>query len=195
MAHPAPADREDDLRITVDQYVNLSTSGGLDPADRVELLEGVVVAMSPQNPRHVIGVHRAWLVLQRVVGDRAAVRSQAPLRASRYSMPEPDLAVVAGTLETYCDANPTTAHLVVEVADTSLSQDRLTKAAIYAAAGIPEYWIVDLRNDRVQVYRLARTDERRYPPPVMAGRGEWLEIVALPGVRVAVDDVLPPLQA
>ena len=192
MARPAPANRADDLRITVDQYVDLVTNGVLDPDDRVELLEGVVVAMSPQNPRHAVVVHRAWLALQGAVGDRATVRSQSPFRAGRYSMPEPDLAVVPGVPETYMDAHPTAAHLVVEVAETSLPQDRLTKATIYAAAGIPEYWIVDLRKSRVHVYRLAQPRQRRYPPPIMAGRGEWLEIAALPGVRVAVDDVLPP---
>src|SRR5207249_5396382 len=86
---------------------------------------------------------------------------------------------------------PTTALLVVEVADASLPQDRITKAAIYAGAGIPEYWIVNLRDDQVEAYRGPDPQARRYAEQRRAVRGETLELVAFPGVHIAVDELLP----
>jgi Uma2 family endonuclease len=82
--------------------------------------------------------------------------------AGEFSVPEPDIAVVAGCLEDYDHVHPHEALLIVEVADTSLVQDRLTKAGIYAAAAIPEYWIVDVRGQRVEVHRQPAAAERRY---------------------------------
>jgi len=81
--------------------------------------------------------------------------------------------------------------LVVEAGDSSLVQDRITKAAIYAGAGIPEYWIVNLRDDRVEAYRGADPQARRYAEQRRAVRGETLELVPFPGVHVAVDELLP----
>ena len=113
-------------RITSDRYFALVDEGVLEPDDRVELLEGVVVAMSPQNPRHAGIVSCVYRALIRAVGERAAIRVQLPLVLGRYSVPEPDVAVVAGRESDYLEAHPTRALLIVEVADTSLQQDRLT---------------------------------------------------------------------
>jgi Uma2 family endonuclease len=94
-------------------------------------------------------------------------------------------------LADYDDAHPRAALLVVEVADSSLVQDRLTKAAICAAAAIPEYWIVNLENDRVEVFRSPEPSARYYRETRVAGRGEEIELVAVPGATVAVDGLLP----
>ena len=96
-----------------------------------------------------------------------------------------------GPHEAYDDAHPRTALLVVEAAGSSLVQDRITKAAIYAGAGIPEYWIVNLRDDRVEAYRGPDPQARRYAEQHRAVRGETLELVAFPGVHIAVDELLP----
>jgi Uma2 family endonuclease len=178
-------------RITTEQYLRFVDDGVLGPDDRVELLEGVVVSMGTQNPPHASGVARAARALILAVGTRAVVRSQLSLIAGEYSVPEPDVAVVPGWFDDYDDAHPRTALLVVEVADTSLAQDRLTKAAIYAAAGISEYWIVDVRGQRVEVYRQPVVDEHRYHTRSFALRTDTLEVTALPGAVVAVDDLLP----
>lgn len=178
-------------RWTVDEYMGLVERGVLGPDDRVELLEGVIVAMPPQNPRHSSGCSRAYEALRTTVGGRAFIRSQLSLVLGERSVPEPDLAVVPGKLQDYDKAHPTTALLVIEVADSSLLQDRLTKAAIYAAAEIPEYWIVNLVDDRVEIYRSPEPSKRHYRSQAMAGRGESIEIVSLPGARVAVNDLLP----
>ena len=142
-----------DAGFTRERYFALVDEGLLGPDDRVELLEGVVVAMPPGNPPHDAAVSMTTRALHRAVGDRAAIRCQLSLVQGPYSVPEPDVVVVPGREDDYAGAHPTTALLVVEVAASSLPQDRLTKARIYAAAGVPEYWIVNLRDDVVEVYR------------------------------------------
>ena len=191
MAHPAPTDPAAPARWTVEQYLRLVDDGVLGPDDKVELLEGVIVAMAPANLPHDAGVVRITHALFRAVGDRAVVRVQLSLRTGAYSLPEPDAAVVSGRMEDYDHERPTTALLVVEVSDTSLKQDRLTKRAMYAAAGIPEYWIVNLHDDCVEIRREPEPDARRYASVRVARRGERIELVGLPGVSVAVDDLLP----
>ena len=180
-----------DGRYSAEQYLRLVDDGVLGPDDRVELLEGVVVAMAAQNSPHASGVARANHALFVAVADRAVVRTQLTFVAGEYSVPEPDIAVVPGRYADYDRVHPHTALLIVEVADTSLVQDRLTKTAIYAAAGIPEYWIVDIRGQRVEVYREPIANERRYRGCAFAHRGDGLELAALPGASVAVDDLLP----
>jgi Uma2 family endonuclease len=176
---------------TTEQYLALVDEGVLGPDDRVELLEGVIVSMAPQNVPHAAGVFRVHQALQRALGERALVRVQLPLALGTHSVPEPDAAVVSGRIPDYDRAHPTSALLVVEVADSSLKQDRLTKRAIYAAAEIPEYWIVNLPDDCVEVRREPEPDTRRYARVTIARRGEVIEIGILPGIRVVVDDLLP----
>jgi len=191
MTHPAPTDPVAPARWTTEHYLRLVDEGVLGPDDKVELLEGVIVAMVPSNAPHATGVTRITHALVQAVGDRGVVRIQLPLIAGIYSMPEPDAAIVPGALRDYDEAHPTTALLVAEVSDTSLKQDRLTKAPIYAVAGVPEYWIVNLRDDCVEVRRNPEPEERRYGNVMIVHRGQRIELVGLPGVSVAVDDLLP----
>jgi Uma2 family endonuclease len=169
----------------------LADRGVLGPDDRVELLEGVIVSMAPQEVSHAAGVFRTHQALQRALGERGLVRVQLPLLAGRHSLPEPDVAVVPGAVADYDRDHPTGALLVVEVAGSSLKQDRLTKGAIYAAAGIPEYWIVNLVDDCLEVRREPVRGARRYARSTVARRGERVAVTALPGVSIAVDDLLP----
>jgi Uma2 family endonuclease len=191
MHDPAAAQSIAPPRFTVERYFGLVDEGVLEPEDRVELLEGVVVAMSPRNARHDAAVTRADDALRAAVGTRAVVHVQCALVLGQFSAPELDLAVVPGPLSAYDTAHPTTALLIVEVADTSLQQDRITKAAIYAAAGIPEYWIVNLHEDRVEVHRAPDRAAGVYRERGLARSGEQLELVALSGAVVAVDTLLP----
>lgn len=179
-------------RVTREEYWHLVETGIIGPDDRVELLEGVIVAMAPQNPPHafVIGVlNRAFSA---AAGADRSIRVQTSLDVSDLSTPEPDLAIVAGSHRDYAVAHPTTALLVVEVADSSLLQDRLTKAPIYAAAGVPEYWIVNLRERCIEVYRAPDHAARRYLAVEVRRPGDRLESTALPGFSIPVDEILPP---
>ena len=191
VAHPAPNDSSQETRYTVERYLTLFDEGVLDPDDRVELLEGVVVAMPPSNPPHAAAVSMVMRALIEAIGRRAAVRVQSSFRAGLYSMPEPDVAVVPGHERDYDKAHPRTALLLVEVAEWSLPQDRVTKRAIYAAAGVPEYWIVNLRDGWVEVLRAPDRPARRYTETFIAHRGERITLVALPEASVAVDELLP----
>lgn len=123
-----------DRGYSVAAYFGLLRSGALSQDDRVELLDGVIVAEPPMDPPHASGISYVSDAVRRAVGDRALVRVQAPLVANPFSVPEPDLAVVAGDKAAYLEQHPTTALLVIEVSDSSLAQDRLSKSRIYAGA-------------------------------------------------------------
>jgi Uma2 family endonuclease len=187
MAEPAPAES----RYTVERYLALVAQGVITPADRVELLDGVIVAMPPANPAHDAAVAKADDALRQAIGMRAAIRVQMSFLAGSQSLVEPDVAVVPGRNADYETTYPSIGLLIVEVADSSLLQDRLTKAALYAAAAVPEYWIVSLPGDCVEIFRSPEPQARRYARSLAARRGDRLEIVSLPGATVAVDDLLP----
>lgn len=188
MASVAPGEG----RFTRERYWNLVRNGVIGPDDRVELLEGVIVAMAPQNPPHavVIAALTKWLV--HTIGDTANVRVQLPLDLSELSTPEPDLAVVAGKPLDHVAAHPTTALLVIEVADGSLIQDRLTKAPLYAAASVLEYWIVNLRDHCVEVHRQPIPTERRYAEMRVVHPGDMLGLAAFALATIDVAEILPP---
>ena len=165
------------------EYYALAATGAFD-GERVELIGGFVVAMSPQNRRHALGVQRLtqWFVEHR---HGLAVRPQLPLCLAADNEPEPDLALTDHAFET---EHPSTAHLVIEVASSSLRLDRL-KAALYAIAGVPEYWILNLEDDVVEVYRDPVGDA--YRTREVVARGGCLAPRCLPGEQLSVDEILP----
>jgi Uma2 family endonuclease len=156
---------------------------------RVELVEGVVYDMPPQDSPHATGVTKAQRALTAAFGPGFTVRQQMPLRLSRLSMPEPDLAVVPGEPDDYGKAHPKTAELVVEVTDTSQYHDRVRKVGIYALAGIQDYWIMNLAQDVLEVYREPLKGD--YRQKLTVRRGERIAPLASPEVPIAVDDLLP----
>jgi Uma2 family endonuclease len=176
---------------TVEQYFRLLEDGVLGPDDRVELLEGVIVPMSPANPAHANAVSILMQRLIVAVGNRGVVRGQSTYVAGQWSAPEPDVAVVAGSFDDYWTGHPSAAILVVEVADSSLATDRLTKAALYARHGVSEYWIVNLRHGRVEVYRRPDAASGLYRDIRVAAKDETLTLVGLPDVAIAVAHLLP----
>jgi Uma2 family endonuclease len=115
----------------------------------IELLEGVIVQMSPKSPRCADAVTKLIALLFHAANDRAQIRSQMPFAASEISLPEPDIALVPPGH--YDDANPQSALLIVEVSLESLRKDRTLKADLYARAGVPEYWIVNLVDRCIEV--------------------------------------------
>jgi Uma2 family endonuclease len=154
--------------------------------ERIELLQGVIVEMTPHNPRHAAVVERLTNRLGRLAADRASVRVQLPLAVSDDSMPEPDVALVPPG--DHDQAHPTGALLVVEVADASLRKDRRIKADLYARAGVAEYWVVNLVDRLIEVH----TDvvAGAYTRVTPARPGESIRLRALPDVEIAVGEVL-----
>jgi Uma2 family endonuclease len=152
--------------------------------ERIELLHGVLVRMSPQGPRHVSITRRLNRLLMQAIGERADVQIQGPLALTDDSEPEPDVALIPFG---YDDELPATAYLVIEVADSSLSKDRGVKARLYAASGIPEYWIVNVVDRSVEVYRDARDGAYR---DVRACRSvDTITVTAFPDIEIAVDEI------
>lgn len=160
--------------------------GGLFADERVELLQGVIVERSPQGTRHAATLQRLTATLVPALAGRAGVRIQLPLAVAEDSLPEPDVAAVAPG--DYDRAHPTTAFLVMEVAETSLNKDRLVKTELYARAGIPEYWIVDLVAGVIEVH----TDviDGRYGRLTPYRPGESLRLREFPDIEIRVADIL-----
>ena len=171
-------------RLTVADYHRLGQAGILGEDDRVELLEGQLVDMSPIGPRHALAVDALTELLVHAVAGRAHVRVQNPIALDNGSEPQPDLTVVRRPWSGYPRAHPGPADvlLLIEVADSSLELDLGAKRAIYARAGIAEFWIVDLTSDTVLVCGDPDGDGYRSVVPVRAPG--VLEVRALAGVAI-----------
>jgi Uma2 family endonuclease len=178
-------------RWTCDEYLRMVQAGIIGPDEKVELLDGEVVTMTPQLGPHggVIEVLTALLIDQ--FGKAFRVRVQLPLHLGQKAMPEPDLAVVARSADPDPFSHPTHADLVIEVAESTLGKDRLRKGPLYARAGIPEYWIVDLTSDAVEVCR--DPGEQGYRSVERLNRGQTIRPLAKPDIVLAVSGMLPPI--
>lgn len=140
------------LRFTPEMFHQLGALGLLDDAHKYELLQGDIYPMPPEGPEHSTERTRLMYRFVQRASDAWHVRIEAPLRLGD-SEPIPDVAIVQGRIEDYEAQHPTSALLVIEIAHTSLPKDRTLKLQLYAQAGIPEYWIVNLQERRLEVYR------------------------------------------
>jgi Uma2 family endonuclease len=176
-------------RWTRDEYYRMADSGILRPDDRVELIDGEILTMAPQKSPHATAMQLAHDALREAFGDGFSVRPQLPLALDETNEPEPDLAVVTGSPRDYVEGHPSTALLVVEVAETSLAFDRGVKKALYARFGIPEYWIVDLLAHRLEVYRSPQDDG--YRDQRVLTEADSIAPLARGESAIAVADLLP----
>lgn len=126
---------------------------GFFQGQKVELLEGILVVQSPQNEPHFAAISAVQETLMRFFATGYYIRAQGPLDLGQATEPEPDIAVVVGSRADYPRDHPTTAVLIVEVSDSTLSSDRRRKGSLYARAGIQDYWIVNLVDRQLEVYR------------------------------------------
>ena len=172
-------------RITRERYWQLVGEGVIDPDERIELLEGVIVAMVPQNPPHAFTTTTLTRLLSAALGPGATLRVQLPFDIGEFSTPEPDFAVVEPIR--YTKAHPDRAFLIIEVADSSLKIDRDEKLELYARAGVPEYWIVNLGEGTIG--RHSEPAHGAYGRLTTFRRGETVQILAFPDVAVRVDEV------
>lgn len=138
---------------TREEYYKMAELGVFKPGERVELIGGRVVAMSPQYSPHATALLLTYDELRVVFSAGYVIRMQLPLDLGLVSQPEPDIAVVRGAVRDYTKAHPTTAELVVEVSESTLAFDRGEKASLYASTSIPEYWILNLVDRCVEVHR------------------------------------------
>ncbi|WP_206051120.1 Uma2 family endonuclease [Nocardioides speluncae] len=177
-------------RFTVAEYEAMARTGVLREDDRVELLDGEIVVMTPIGPPHAGVVKRLNRLLVTALGEAAIVGVQDPLRLSAHSEPEPDLVVARPRSDDYTAGHPgpDDALLVIEVADSSLAVDRGVKVPLYAAAGITEVWLVDLAGAAVHVHRAPAGSA--YTEIQTLRRGDTVTPLAFPDLAVELTAIL-----
>ncbi len=176
-------------RYSVEDYDEMVKLGVLTENDRVVLIRGEIVPKMAIGPRHAGCVKRVVRLLDRRIGEAAIVGCQDPIRLPD-SEPEPDISVLRPQADFYTSAHPRPADvfLLIEVADSSVDGDRHIMRPLYAESGIQEYWIVNLVDECLEVHRGPRQDGT-YQETRVLKRGESTDIVALPGLIVAVDEL------
>jgi Uma2 family endonuclease len=182
------------VRWTKEEYHRLAEMGWFDDR-RVELLDGEIFEMPVPKMPHVVALDVTTSALRAAFGSGYWVSPQAPLDLTLTSEPIPDLFVVPGKARDY-SAHPTTALLIVEVSDTTLSHDRNRKGSLYAAARIQDYWIVNLVDRQLETYRVPVPDAAQpfgftYSQRTDLVPGDTVSPLALPQAQIAVADLFP----
>ena len=171
------------------EYDRMIASGVFHPEARLELVDGEIFHMTPQGSLHDTAIQLVADALRAVFHENYAIRIQLPLALDDHSEPEPDIAVVTGTARDYKNAHPKTAILIVEIADASLSFDLENKRRLYARAGIPEYWIVNLIDQRVEVFKQPKASN--YLEHLAFSARESLTPIGQQQAKIDVADILP----
>lgn len=181
------------FRWTVREYYQMAELGFF-RGKRVELIRGEIVQMSPMKSPHATSIRLLETLLAKVFGEGFDVRSQLPMSLGNADEPEPDIAVVTGTIRDYADGHPKSAILLVEVSGSTLRFDREEKAELYAENSIGEYWIVNLKQRRLEVHRRPQKDKNRgffYSEVAIVTEDESVSPLAKPKAKIKVADILP----
>lgn len=175
---------------SVEEYHRMMDAGILTEDDRVELIQGEILKMAPIGSRHAACVKRLNRLFSSIIGDRALVGVQDPIRIGHTSEPEPDVSLLTSSSDFYASTHPKPEDvlLLVEVSDTTGEYDRAVKVTLYATAGIREVWVVDLVDDRIDVFRnpVAGT----YRTTFGIGRGETIHPELFPDLNLSADRIL-----
>lgn len=187
---------EDLWRLPRVRYERMVERGLLDSDDKVELLDGLLIAKEPQSDLHAAAMMAGQRVLERAFGARYHVRIGCPVALDDYSEPEPDLAVVPGSPWDYKKDHPSKPVLAVEIAMTSRAKDRWLKGGLYARAGVADYWVVNLVDEVLEVYRQpVKVPSRRYgwkyASVKLLKRGATVAPLATLRAKVRISDLLP----
>lgn len=179
-------------RFNRDEYYAMADLGMFE-GQRVELIEGEIIEMAPQKSQHFLGISLVQDALRAAFPSGHWVRAQGPLNLAGGSEPEPDVSVVLGTAREYLD-HPTSALLVVEVSETSLSFDRTRKVRLYARAGIPDYWILNVVDRQLEIRRNPRQDSPNtwsYADTRIFTQADTVSPLAAAHASIPVADLLP----
>jgi Uma2 family endonuclease len=178
-------------RFTAEEYHRMGEAGVFGPNERVELIGGEIVEMSPIGVRHALCVAALSNRLARVIGERALLWPQNPIRLFPDTEPQPDVTFIKAPLSRY-DSHPGPGDVVllIEVADTSYRYDRDVKLPLYARAGVLEVWIVDLGRDTVEIFRDPSQEVYHFARRI--DRGGTVAPLAFSDVLLAVEEILPP---
>jgi Uma2 family endonuclease len=194
MVYPTPKQKDAPIQIqkrrfTVDEYYRMAEIGILSEDDRVELIEGEIIDMAPMGDRHANCLRRLDTLLNRRLRETALASTQCPIHINDLTEPEPDIALLKMRDDFYAEHPRAQDVLVaIEVSYPSTEYDRGVKLPLYARAGITEAWLVDLIEETIEVYTQPVNGEYRRTERVK--RGEPLASLAVPGLELAVNDVL-----
>lgn len=177
-------------KFTVEQYDRMIEAGVFPPGYRAELIDGEIVEMSPIGPRHAACVGRLTQRLSLLLQREAIVWVRNPIRLDDRSEPEPDICVLKPRADFYGQSLPTPADvlLVVEVSETTLDYDRRRKLPLYARALVPEVWIVNLTDERIETFADPAGGDYRHHAD--AGRGEEVSARGVEVLRLSIADIL-----
>jgi Uma2 family endonuclease len=180
-------------RLTVHDYRRMSELGILNPDERTELIAGQIVLMVAKGTPHVTSLHLLANALRDQLGHAALVRTQDPIQLDDYSEPEPDLVIVRGTVPEYAahHPRPSEIYLIVEVADSTLKQDCEIKDKLYAQAGIDDYWVIDLKNRQLHIFR--NPSPTGYTSHLILTEPNQLSPLAFPDLALSLSAILPPI--
>ena len=194
-----PAVRQTTIRtFSLEEYHWLIEHGFFHEDERVELIQGILHQMSPKGLRHAACLTRGLRIFNATLSDRACVRAQDPITLpDSNSEPEPDLVVAQRREDDYASHHPLPENvlLVIEIANSSLDYDRRVKVPLYAAAGISEYWLVNLREDKIEVYREPTTPALGTPyyrQRQISSVQDTVTPTHFPDCAIPVADLLPP---
>ena len=183
-------------RFTRAEYERLIDLGVFQPGEPVELIGGELMVAEPQSAPHYTAIQKIARALEAAFGPGWEVRTQGPIGLDEDSEPEPDIAVVPGTPDDYSRAHPSRPTLTVEVAESSLGMDRERKGSLYARAGLPDYWILNLVDRVLEVYREPAPDSAapfgwRYARSEVFDASARVTPLAAPGSSIPVSQLLP----
>jgi|SRR5579883_322995 len=195
MATPPPASAPCPLRWTVDAFHTANASGAF-AGRRPMLIHGILLEQGPMNEPHATALEKVTEVMRLAFGAGWRVRGQLPLVLGQDTDPLPDLAILPGNSLHPVRSHPTTAALVIEISDTTLTYDTTTKAELYATASIQEYWVLDLNACHLHVYRnpaplSAPLGAVAYTTHLTLDPNDSVSPLAAPGSTVVIADLLP----
>ncbi|MFB2980585.1 Uma2 family endonuclease [Microseira sp. BLCC-F43] len=177
-------------KFTVEQYQKMVESGIIAEGERVELIRGEIIEMTPIGRRHAAGVNRLVRLFTQLLGDRAILSPQNPVELDDNSEPQPDIALLHPRPDFYEAGHPQPQDifLLVEVADSTVETDREVKIPLYAEQSIVEVWLVDINAQCVEVYR--NPTPTGYQSIQKFQRGQNLAIQAFPDINITIDQIL-----
>jgi Uma2 family endonuclease len=178
---------------TVQEYHHMSELGILDASDRTELINGKIVLKSAKTAFHVIALRLLASFLEESLDESVLVRTQDPILLDDFSEPEPDLAIVKGTMFDYADRHPSPedVYLVVEIADSTLKKDCEVKDKLYARSNIADYWVIDVKNRQVHIFRTPTPTG--YASHLILSDSQTISPLAFPEILLPISSILPPI--
>jgi Uma2 family endonuclease len=190
-----PKTSKTSLRLwTVEEYHRMAEVGILQPDESVELVAGQIIRkMSPQGTPHATTIRIVRRLLEKRLGEQVLVQTQLPIQLNDFSEPEPDVALIIADELRYLEHHPfpSEVYLVIEIADSTLKRDCQVKALDYGSSGIKDYWVLDINNRQLRVFR--KGTDQGYESEVIIEENEEVSPLEFPDINIRVSEMLPPI--